>query len=53
MNLNFTFSCGVKEYIKEQIGDILQETSVKGANLALRITKEDYKQKGSIYSKMC
>lgn len=41
-------SCGVREFIEEQLGAILQDTKVNGANLALRITREAYQQKGSI-----
>lgn len=44
----FIYSCGVKEYIKSQIGDILQDSNIKGANLALRVTKEDFQQRGGM-----
>lgn len=46
--MSVIISCGVKEYIKAQLGEVLQDTTVNGANLALRITKEDYQKGGSI-----
>ena len=44
-----TCSCGVQEYVKEKLGDVLSDDNNSGVDLSLHITKEQFTKGGEAY----
>ena len=47
--LLLTCSCGVQEYVKEKLGDVLSDDNNSGVDLSLHITKEQFTKGGEAY----
>lgn len=42
-------SCGVQEYVKEKLGDVLSDVNASGVDLALHITRDEFTKGGEEY----